>query len=54
MLTLLPDEFTHEDVHNLCIAQSMKPNPGLMTSNWELHGQIVTFSERGSHKKVNS
>ena len=54
LLTLLPDEFTREDVRNLRIAQGMKPDPKQMLSKWKLRGQIVSLDERGSYKKVDS
>ena len=52
LLTLLPDEFTREDVRNLRIAQGMKPDPKMMISNWVKRGQIIQKDERGSYKKV--
>ena len=54
LLTLLPDEFTREDVRNLRIAQGMKPDPKVQISKWKARCQIVSLDERGTYKKVDS
>jgi hypothetical protein len=52
LLTLLPDEFTREDVRNLRIAQGMKPDPTNMIKNWKNRGQVQQSDERCVYAKV--
>ena len=41
LLTMLPREFTREQVRDLRIAQGMKPDPRSMISHWKLRGLIT-------------
>ena len=52
LLTLLPDEFTREDVRNLRIAQGMKPDPTNMIKAWKNRGQILQTDERCVYTKI--
>ena len=51
LLTLLPDEFTREDVSNLRIAQGMKPDPSGMINQWVSRGRVVRDDLRGVFAK---
>ena len=52
LLTMLPNEFTREDVKALRIAQGMKPNPKMAISNWVKRGLIVRGESCGVYAKV--
>ena len=52
LLTLLPDEFTKQQVEALRVAQGMKPDPKLMISNWIKRGQVKKDAGRGVYIKV--
>ena len=52
LLTLLPDEFTREDVRNLRIAQGMKPDPTNMIKTWKNRGQVQQSDERCVYTKI--
>ena len=52
LLTLLPDEFTKQQVEALRMAQGMKPDPKLMISNWIKRGQVKKDAGRGVYIKV--
>ena len=54
LLTMLPKEFTREDVKALRIAQGMKPNPKQVISKWLAREQIVRDEARGIFVKVDS
>ena len=51
LLTMLPNEFTREDVKALRIAQGMKPDPRDILSKWERRGNVVKDSSRGVYVK---
>ena len=51
LLSMLPNEFTREDVKALRIAQGMKPNPSDVLAQWVKRGLIVRSSERGVYVK---
>ena len=46
LLSLLPDEFTREDVKALRIAQGMKPDPRDMLAQWVKRGLVKRDDER--------
>ncbi len=46
LLTLLPKEFTREDVRALRIAQGMKPDPSEMLKKWLQRGMVQKDAER--------
>ena len=54
LLSLLPDEFTREDVKALRIAQGMKPDPKQVISKWLAREQIMRDEARGVFVKVDS
>ena len=47
LLTMLPKEFTREQVRDLRIAQGMKPDPRLSLGNWVKRGLVVYDESRG-------
>lgn len=51
LLTLLPKEFTREDVRALRIAQGMSPDPKKMIHNWISRGQVERHESRGVYLK---
>ena len=51
LLSMLPKEFTREDVKALRIAQGMKPDPRDVLSKWEKRGTVVKDSSRGVYVK---
>ena len=51
LLTMLPNEFTREDVKALRIAQGMKPDPKSVLGQWVKNGRVVKDSERGVYIK---
>ena len=51
LLTLLPDEFTREQVRDVRVAQGMKPNPKNMLAQWVSRGYIKLESTRGVYVK---
>ena len=51
LLSMLPKEFTREDVKALRIAQGMKPNPSDVLAQWVKRGVIVRDCERGIYVK---
>ena len=52
LLSMLPKEFTREDVKALRIAQGMKPDPKMAISNWVKRGLVVRDESRGVYAKV--
>ena len=55
LLSMLPREFTREQVRDLRIAQGMKPDPKIVISKWVARGQVVRDDSRGVFvKKVDS
>ena len=52
LLSMLPNEFTREDVKALRIAQGMKPDPKMAISNWVKRGLVVRDESRGVCVKV--
>jgi hypothetical protein len=51
LLTLLPKEFTRDDVRALRIAQGMKPDPKNMLSHWVCRGMVERDDSRGVYVK---
>ena len=51
LLSLLPDEFTREDVKALRIAQGMKPDPNNAIKQWLHRGQVEKDDARGLYVK---
>ena len=51
LLSMLPKEFTREDVKALRIAQGMKPNPRDVLAQWVKRGVVVRDEERGVYMK---
>ena len=51
LLSMLPKEFTREDVKALRIAQGMSPNPRCVLAQWVSKGQIVKDEKRGNYVK---
>ena len=47
LLSMLPREFTREDVKALRIAQGMKPDPKEVLKKWIARGQVVRDEQRG-------
>ena len=47
LLTMLPKEFTRDQVRDLRIKQGMKPDPRLSLGNWVKRGQVVYDESRG-------
>ena len=47
LLSMLPKEFTRDQVRDLRIAQGMKPDPRLSLGNWVKRGQVVYDESRG-------
>ena len=54
LLSLLPKEFTSEQVRELRMAQGMKPDPKDMLKNWLKRGHIEYLSDRSVYAKVGS
>lgn len=54
LLSLLPHEFTRDDVRALRIAQGMKPDPKVMISQWIAKGVVSKGEARGLYLKVKS
>ncbi len=52
LLSLLPQEFTRDDVRALRIAQGMKPDPKMAISNWVKRGLVLRDESRGLYSKV--
>ena len=52
LLTMLPKEFTREQVRDLRIEQGMKSDPKAMISNWTKRGLIMRDDERGVYTRV--
>ena len=52
LLSMLPKEFTREDVKALRIAQGMKPDPSDSLKNWKRRGLVVRHEEREVFIKV--
>ena len=52
LLTMLPNEFTREDVKALRIAQGIKPDPKMVISNWVKRGLVVRGESCGVYAKV--
>jgi hypothetical protein len=46
LLSMLPKEFTREEVKALRLAQGMKPNPKDMLAQWVKRGVVVRDEER--------
>ena len=51
LLSMLPNEFTREDVKALRIAQGMKPDPSDSLKNWVRRGLVTRCDERKSFVK---
>ena len=51
LLSMLPKEFTREDVKALRIAQGMKPDPKNLICQWLNRGQVVKDDARGVYLK---
>ena len=51
LLSMLPDEFTREQVRDLRIKQEMKADPRAMISHWVTKGHIYHDSVRGCYVK---
>ena len=51
LLSMLPNEFTRDDVKTLRIAQGMKPDPRDILSKWEKRGNVVRDASRGIYVK---
>ena len=51
LLSLLPDEFTRDDVRALRIAQVMKPDPTALINKWVTRKQVLRDAERGVYVK---
>jgi hypothetical protein len=47
LLSMLPKEFTRDQVRDLRIAKGMKPDPRLSLGNWVKRGQVVYDESRG-------
>ena len=45
VLSMLPREFTREDVKALRIAQGLKPDPRASLANWVRRGLVVRLDE---------
>ena len=52
LLSMLPNEFTRDDVKALRIAQGMKPDPKMAISNWVKRGLVVRGESCGVYAKV--
>ena len=52
LLSMLPNEFTREDVKALRIAQGMKPDPRSVLGQWVTRGAIVKDESRGVYVKT--
>ena len=52
LLTMLPKEFTREQVRDLRIAQGMSADPGNVIKNWVRRGLIAKDAMRGTYVKV--
>ena len=51
MLSMLPKEFTREDVKALRIAQGMKPDPNGLLRQWVKRGVVVKDEAAGVYVK---
>ena len=51
LLTMLPNEFTREDVKALRIAQGMKPDPNGLLRQWVKRGVVVKDEAAGVYVK---
>ena len=51
LLTMLPNEFTREDVKALRIAQGMKPDPNGLLRQWVNRGVVVKDEAAGVYVK---
>ena len=52
LLSMLPKEFTREDVKALRIAQGMKPDPNGLLRQWVNRGVIVKEAAAGVYVKI--
>ena len=52
LLTMLPKEFTREQVLDLRIKQGMKPDPRAMLSLWKRRGMIVAGEAPNTYIRV--
>ena len=52
LLTMLPKEFTREQVRDLRIRQGMKPDPKTMLSHWKLRGLVVSGEAPNTYIRV--
>ena len=52
LLTMLPNEFTREDVKALRIAQGMKSDPKDVISQWLKRGRVSCGESRGVYVKM--
>ena len=51
LLSMLPGEFTREDVKALRIAQGMKADPAALINKWVTRKQVLRDVERGVYVK---
>jgi hypothetical protein len=52
LLSMLPKEFTREDVKALRIAQGMKPDPSGLLRQWVKRGVVVKDEAAGVYAKL--
>ena len=52
LLSMLPKEFTRDDVKALRIAQGMKPDPKECIKNWLKRGHVISVDSRGLYVKA--
>ena len=52
LLSMLPKEFTRDQVRDLRIAQGMKPDPRLMLSSWKQRGLVVAGEAPNTYIRV--
>ena len=52
LLTMLPKEFTREQVRDLRIAQGMKPDPKVMIAHWKNRGLIIAGEAPNTYVRV--
>jgi hypothetical protein len=52
LLSMLPKEFTRDQLRDLRIAQGMNPDPRLMLSNWKQRGLVVAGEAPNTYTRV--
>ena len=52
LLSMLPKEFTRDQLRDLRIAQGMSPDPRLMLSNWKQRGLVVAGEAPNTYTRV--